>query len=96
MGSLSSSSSTTAVKAQYDDNASYDVDGSASKNALFIEACRILIRREPKQVGGEGTSFTRPDYENELKEALAWRKAHVKAFRAGPDATLISFREGRR
>ncbi|MCK4340276.1 MAG: hypothetical protein KAY37_00960 [Phycisphaerae bacterium] len=55
MSSLSSSNDINEVYAAYDDNASYAEDGSASKAHAFITACRILIRRQPKQ-HGQGTS----------------------------------------
>jgi len=44
---LSSASTTDQVKAAYDDNASYDVDGSISEAQIFLAACRILLRRIP-------------------------------------------------
>lgn len=44
---LSSASTTAQVKNAYDDNASYDVDGSISEAQIFLAACRILMRRIP-------------------------------------------------
>ncbi len=43
--------------AAYDDNASYVEDDSTAKAQVFITACRVLLRRMPKQVaqgGGDG------------------------------------------
>ena len=48
MSTLSSSSTDAEVKAAYDDNASYGEDDSTAKAAIFITACRMLLRRMPK------------------------------------------------
>jgi hypothetical protein len=51
MAVLSSASTLAQVQAEYDDNASYAEDDSAAKCRRFITACRILMRRLPKQTG---------------------------------------------
>jgi len=56
MGTLSSSSSFAEIRAAFDDNASYEEDGSVAKAKAFVTACRMLLRRTPKRaaVGGGG------------------------------------------
>lgn len=56
MGTLSSSSSFAEIRAAFDDNASYEEDGSVIKAKAFVTACRMLLRRMPKRasVGGGG------------------------------------------
>lgn len=58
MAALSSSSTDQQVWNAYDDNSAYDVDASVDKAKLFIEACRILLRRRPNQISVDGTSTT--------------------------------------
>lgn len=45
--SLSSSSTLAEIQAAYDDNSSYDLNGSVSQCKNFIIACRMLLRRTP-------------------------------------------------
>jgi hypothetical protein len=56
MSTLSASSSYSEIRAAFDDNASYEEDGSVAKAKAFITACRMLLRRTPKRaaVGGGG------------------------------------------
>lgn len=54
---LSSASTTEQVQAAYDDNASYDVDGSTTEAQIFLHACRILLRRIPL-LAKQGDSLT--------------------------------------
>jgi hypothetical protein len=46
--SLTSTSTLAEIQAAYDDNSAYDVNGSVSQAKLFVQACRMLMRRMPK------------------------------------------------
>lgn len=77
MSTLSSTSTTAEIKAAYDDNASYEEDGSATKARAFITACRLLLRRLPVQVGrsGRGSEEVRLDPDllrRQLEDAQVW------------------------
>lgn len=47
MSTLTSASTDAQVFASYDDNASYEEDGSRTKALAFRTACMILLRRRP-------------------------------------------------
>lgn len=74
MAALSSSSTDQEVWNAFDDNAAYDVDGSITKAKLFIEACRILLRRRPTEVsvGSESTAFDAVAIQKALEGAREW------------------------
>ena len=72
MAALSSSSTDAVVWAAYDDNAAYDVDESVTKAKLFIEACRILLRRRPNRVGVGPQSVDFESVRQELDDAKEW------------------------
>ncbi len=57
MAILSSTSTLAQVMAAYDDNASYEEDGSVSKARAFITACKILLRRLPQSTGAGGGAY---------------------------------------
>jgi len=46
---LTSASTRAEVIAYYEDNASYEEDGSLTKAKAFVTACLFLLRREPKR-----------------------------------------------
>lgn len=71
---IDGNSTTPEVRAAYDDNASYDVDGDIVKCKAFIVACRVLIRRSPSSVaqGGESIALSVESLQNELANALQW------------------------
>jgi hypothetical protein len=48
---VDSSSTLAEVEAAYDDNASYDANGSAAQCRAFMAAVRILLRRLPTEQG---------------------------------------------
>lgn len=86
---LSSTSSTRVVQAQYDDNASYDLNGSVAQCKLFIEACRILLRRVPDETfhGGTQADGYRNDpskIQDALERAEFWWQAN------DPDALAVA------
>lgn len=83
MSTLSSSSTLAEIQAAYDDNASYAENGSAAEAAIFITACRMLIRRLPKHVAHGGRGAEEVDLQvdlirDELKTAEQWL-AQVRA-----------------
>ena len=77
MSTLSSSSTTAQIEAAYDDNASYEEDGSATKAAAFITACRLLIRRliADGNTQTSGIRFDRVRLQAEIDHAIEWRRA---------------------
>jgi hypothetical protein len=92
--SLDSNSTLADIQAAYDDNASYEIDGSVSKARLFVLACRLLQGRTIKRVrsGGQGGGFESErdpaQIRKEMEDAQAWlarndpgqRGGHVRAF----------------
>lgn len=56
----------------YDDGASYDITESVALAQQFIVACRLILRRRPKSVSGDGTSATFEDVSRQLTEAQRW------------------------
>lgn len=85
MATLSSSSTDQQVWDSYDDNASYEEDGSTSKAAAFITACRILLRRRPRRArsDGEEIEFDANAISQELEQARAWKATNTAASGAG-------------
>ena len=76
MATLSSNSTDAEVWAAYDDNASYEEDGSRAKALAFVTACRILRRRLPLSAGRGPQSVTRESLDAEISAAKAWLDAH--------------------
>jgi hypothetical protein len=72
MAALTGSSTDEAVWAQYDDNAAYDVDSSVTKAKLFIEACRVLLRRRPTSIGFGQRSTEFEAVQQALDDARKW------------------------
>lgn len=72
---LTSASTLTEVQAQYDNNVSYDLNGSVSSCKLFIEAARLLLRRLVDETQGAGGTRVRQDrsvLQTELAAAKNW------------------------
>ena len=76
MATLSSNSTDAEVWAAYDDNASYEEDGSRTKALAFVTACRILRRRLPLAAGRGPQTGTRESLDAEVAAARAWPDAH--------------------
>lgn len=74
MSTLSSTSTDAEVWASYDDNASFEEDGSATKAAAFVTACRILLRRRPVSTSVDGTTvaFDPGAISDEMMRAQKW------------------------
>jgi hypothetical protein len=98
MSTLSSSSTLAEIQAAYDDNASYEEDGDATKAAAFITACRMLLRRIPRRVshGGRGAEEieTSPEQLREdIADAHRWLCAHGGNRRPVTVASFENFRD---
>ncbi len=74
MSTLTSSSTDTQVWAAYDDNASYEEDGSRTKALAFLTACIFLIRRKPKRMfhNQRGSDFDEVAIRDEMDAARKW------------------------
>jgi len=57
VATLTSTATLAQVRAAYDDNASYEEDGSVAKAKSFVTACRILLRRLPMSTGTGGGAY---------------------------------------
>jgi len=75
MATLSSNSTDAEVWAAYDDNASYEEDGSRAKALAFVTACRILRRRLPLSASRGPQTVTRESLDAEIL-AAQWLDAH--------------------
>jgi hypothetical protein len=97
MATLTSESTEAEVWAAYDDNASYEEDGSVTKANAFITACRILSRRRPTQIGRGDRSTTLESLRQEIADARAWIAAHPVSTGANArtSATFADFRNFR-
>jgi hypothetical protein len=56
----------------YDDGASYDITGDVEAAKSFIVACRLILRRRPRSVAGDGQSATFEDISSQLEQAEQW------------------------
>jgi hypothetical protein len=79
MSTLSGTSTDAEVWDSYDDNASYEEDGSTTKAKAFITACRILRRRRPSSLTREGRSASYESLAQDIKEAQAWLESATAA-----------------
>jgi hypothetical protein len=70
--------------AAYDDAAGYDISGSVTQAREFIVACRIILRRRPKSVSGDGQSATFEDISDQLARAERWLAGQNSYGRIGP------------
>lgn len=89
MSTLTSASTDADVWAAYDDNASYEEDGSRTKALAFLTACRFLIRRKPKRMfhNQRGSDFDEVAIREEMTAARAWLDLH-------PASTTAAVRYG--
>lgn len=81
MSTLSGSSTDAEVWQSYDDNASFEEDGSATKAAAFVTACRILLRRRPNAmaVDGESVAFDGALIARDMERARNWLASNRSA-----------------
>lgn len=97
MSDLNGSSTTAAVQAAYDANASYAEDNSITKAKAFITACRILLRRTASNMvkGSNQVSLNVPVLQRELEKAQEWFEARDPDANIRPVATRVDFRNFR-
>ena len=74
MAYLTSSSTDAQVWAAYEDNSAYDLESDATKAREFVQACRILLRRQPRRAGhgGADLEFDVQLFRDELNTARRW------------------------
>lgn len=75
---VSASSTYAEVAAQFDDNASYDLNSSVEQCKLFIAAGRILLRRTPQETEAGDRNRVRHDLVS-IRQMLADAKSWLKA-----------------
>lgn len=81
MSTLNANSTLAEVLAEYDNNASYEEDGSVSKAQAFITAVRIMIRYAQRERKG-GFSGAEHEFNLEvLREELKEARSYVAANR---------------
>lgn len=99
MSTLNSASTDVQVWAAYDDNASYEEDGSVAKCKSFITACTILIRRTPKRAGTRESDMETSieEVRKALERAREWLAANDTAADSagGGSVKRMSFRSFR-
>ncbi len=71
---VTSSSTLAQIKADYEDNADYDLEASTAKCKLFIHAARLLVSRvsEEAENAGRKVGTRTQKYETEIKAAKDW------------------------
>lgn len=91
MSTLSSASTDAEVWAAFDDNASFEEDGSSTKAAAFITSCLLLLRRRPQMTNVDGTqvAFEAGVVSDELKRARQWLATNRAG--AGGGARYLDF-----
>lgn len=97
MSTLDSTSTLAEVQAAYDDNASYEEEGSLAKAAAFVTACRILRRRilRVSQQGSTRAEIDPATLQVELQAAQRWIAANSANAAAGGGTRFSSFEEFR-
>ncbi len=97
--SLTSASTLAQVQAQYEDNADYDLVGSAAKARDFIQACRFLLLRLPSSGSSGATSTSLAENLTRISEAMKraeqWLTANVAASSNGGGVKHVSFEDFR-
>jgi len=83
MSTLSSASTLAQIQDSYDDNASYEEDGSLSKAKAFSTAVRMLLRRIPEESrqGGDSIRFRPEVLRKELDEVQEWIARNARSSR---------------
>ena len=98
MGNLTGTSTYTEVREQYDDNACYDIENDIPQCKLFIEAARILMRRQPSSAAKSGNSVGKnmTVLKDELDAAVEWLRAKDPTQRPeGPTVTYADLQTSR-
>lgn len=100
MSTLSSASTLAQVEAAYDDNASYAEDNSVPKAKAFLTACRLWLRRAPRESGTPQAHFVLNSdlVQKQMEAAEDWLEAHdtgPASTTSGPRVTRVSFENTR-
>lgn len=71
---LTAESTFAEVRAQYEANAAYDVNGSVAEAKLFVQACRIILVRRASRSGhgGEYLDYDMAALAKQLDKAVEW------------------------
>jgi hypothetical protein len=97
---VNGSSTLSAVKRQYDDNADYFVTpgaGGIAKAKLFLAAAMILMRRDFTSAAKGSNSLTRDSLKSTIKDCENWLLNRDPDLRAAPFYTAVDLRRmGRR
>lgn len=96
--SLTATSTDAEVWAAYDNNASYEEDGSRTKALAFITACRIILRRRPtatkRDGNGGGLEVSFESIREEMESARRWLAANPGSARTtARHADFSNFRD---
>lgn len=97
MATVTSESTDAQVWAAYDDNASYEEDGSRTKALAFVTCCNILARRLPLSGSRGGQSISRESLTAQADQARTWLAANPGTTGAGSTryryADLTNYRD---
>ncbi len=84
MSTLDSSSTITEVYAVYDDNASWEEDGSTTKAKAFVTACRFMLRHaEEASRGGDRTTVSQKFNYEAIRAGMMDAKKYIAEQAAG-------------
>jgi hypothetical protein len=87
---LTSQSTNAEVWAAYDDNASYEEDGSRTKALAFVTACRIILRRRPASTGRGEQNVSFESIREEMDSARSWLAANPATDGTGRQAARFA------
>ncbi len=76
MATLNSNSTDAEVLAAYDDNASYEEDGSRARPMRSLRPVASCGNRLPLSAGRGPQTFTRESLQAEIEAAQRWKDAH--------------------
>lgn len=89
MSKLNANSTLAEVLAEYDDNASYEEDGSVTKAQAFITAVRFMMRYAQRERKG-GTAGAEHEFNLEvLREELKDAREYVEANRTDEPSPYV-------
>jgi len=76
MATVDGSTSNANLWKAYDDNASYEEDGSRTKALSFKTCCMILLRRRPNMATRGEQQMSFETLKVQLEDVSAWLEAH--------------------
>ena len=91
---VTSSSTLSEVKAQWDDNVGYFTEASIAKAKLFIEAGLILLNRQAQYMnkGAASVSYNIEEVQKAVAFAQEWLLARDESLRPYKSVTRADFR----